>query len=993
MYRQIVILLSSLILHPALAKAETIQIELDNYSIIRVEEPGIDFIYTVEIAGEPVKFDLPHTSFSTAIPGVTGMVDITATPRGSQSEYSIPLIQVAQVSSSEIDEFKKAWGLAKAYGSGDSPTLYRELILLANGKHATNRSDTIINLASLFLSFRLINDAEKVAEQLLNEPHATRMEKMHAHLAISRVHLERNQQRERISSLERAKKLLDVSEYPSESKWLALTTSETCDALIFLGETEDARTCFEVAFELAEPWPSAYARVLNNMGGYTAELLNDLEESSRLFLEADKLYATTGDQFGRALALYNRGVVYRMQGDYYQSLSSHFSALDQVKHVHNPALEGSIVAAIGGMYVLLENYLHAEQFIESALARLKAGVADRSIIAIRSTLGDALRNLDNPSRALELHSEYIAFHESEIKTRSKWRLGLGHVDIALDHLALGNLQEAQASIQTALDYLQDEEESYIGTALLTQTRILLARNQNQLALDTIARSRSILENETHTLPEQIQAISLQLAASYRLGEWRNAELYGLQAIALARSLVAEMPASETQFYYRSTLGSIYANLADVYIQQYVEDQDNKHLWRALEILAEGQANIRQALTIAQTNNDLEGKLAKALNDGNLERAATIRLELDKARFESDGMTQVPSVDSESISISNNEVLIDYAFSEFSSHRISASLNKIEVARLRDQKEINADITIFLEDVSDKAFNYELAKTLGQELIGPIKRLHPNANELSIKPIGTINHLPIAALDITTTTNYRPLIADYALTLNTGGRAEGVSDLTDADILLVTTEDDYERELLTSSVNVRSWGENLASLPWATEEVRTVSEIFGDDRTTLLSGESATLGNLMSSLNTGILHFATHGYISPSDPDLVGLVLTDKETSQRRFLGWRTFTNLPLTPQLVYLNGCQTARGQILSGEGVLGLVQAFMHNGTETVIATRWNISDKAAYDLSKNFYRNLLQGHRPAIALQKAQFSLQKDPRFRNPYYWASHALYSSRN
>lgn len=971
--------------------ADSIQVELDAGTVIRVEETDKNFVYEVALDNEVVRFDLPHTSFTTAIPEASGSVNIRLVPQFEGTSDRLPKISVVQVSEQNVSRYAEIWRLARAFGGNDSNALYVELEAERANSYKEDSAETLINLANLYLSFRFIDDAERAANQVITNVGSSRLEKMHAYLAAAQVQLERNNQTERIELLEQAKALLDLNQQPEESKWLAKIWSENCDSLIFQGEKEGASSCFDRAISLSENWPSIRARTLNNLGGYTAELLNDLEESARLFVLAEKTYRTTGDHYGRALAQFNLGVVYYMKGDYYHSLSSHFSALDHIRLTHNPALEGSIVASIGAVYVLMENYLHAQQFLEQALAQLRAGVPDRSIVAIRSALGDAKRNLGQTSVALDLHQEYVSYHESEIKTKSKWRLGLGYTDLAEDNLALGNLEEAQRNVDRARDFLRDESELHLSAALRTQAHIYLANRQYQAALDAAGRSRSLLPVSKNTLPQQIQTTKLQIAATYHLGDWKNAEFYGLQAIELAEALTESMPESETQFLFRSTLGNVYANLADIFIQQYLEDQDSDHLQRALTLLEQRRTTNRQKLKVAVTDNVLESQLARALEEDE-QQAASFRIELDKMRFEREGVPgNMENIQSSTIE-SESEVFIEYVFSDFSSYRLSVSANKTQLVELRPKKEIDIDISEFLERASNDEFDYDLAKTLGHELIGPIDKLHPNATSLRVSPVGTINHLPITALDIGDATSaYQPLISHYPITLRVIGSSDQEPDLQNADITLVTTTEEYDVISISPEGEARGWIEDLLPLPWAAEEAASISHLFGDNRTTLLAGDSATTNSLMENLRTDILHFATHGYISPVDPDLVGLILTDETTQESSFVGWRNFTNLPTAPKLVFLNGCQTGKGQIVAGEGVLGLVHGFVHSGATTVIATRWNISDRAASQLSIEFYKNLLEQNQPEVALQKAQLALYKNPRFRNPYLWASHALYSS--
>src|SRR5262249_44783687 len=142
----------------------------------------------------------------------------------------------------------------------------------------------------------------------------------------------------------------------------------------------------------------------------------------------------------------------------------------------------------------------------------------------------------------------------------------------------------------------------------------------------------------------------------------------------------------------------------------------------------------------------------------------------------------------------------------------------------------------------------------------------------------------------------------------------------------------------------------------------------------------------------IVHFATHGLLNNRHPELSGLVfsLVDQQGNPRNgFLQAFEVDNLRLSADLVVLSACQTAVGQDVKGEGLLGLSRGFMYSGARRVVASLWRVPDRASAELMKNFYRGMLvNGLRPAAALRAAQAVLRKNPRTADPYYWAGFIL-----
>jgi CHAT domain-containing protein/Tfp pilus assembly protein PilF len=142
----------------------------------------------------------------------------------------------------------------------------------------------------------------------------------------------------------------------------------------------------------------------------------------------------------------------------------------------------------------------------------------------------------------------------------------------------------------------------------------------------------------------------------------------------------------------------------------------------------------------------------------------------------------------------------------------------------------------------------------------------------------------------------------------------------------------------------------------------------------------------------ILHFATHGLLNNKIPALSGLVFSLVDEQGRPlngFLRLHEIYNLKLNADLVVLSGCQTALGQEVSGEGLIGLTRGFMHAGAPRVVASLWNVNDQATANLMKLFYERMLKdGLRPAAALRAAQIAMWKTEPNAIPYRWGAFIL-----
>jgi CHAT domain-containing protein len=90
-----------------------------------------------------------------------------------------------------------------------------------------------------------------------------------------------------------------------------------------------------------------------------------------------------------------------------------------------------------------------------------------------------------------------------------------------------------------------------------------------------------------------------------------------------------------------------------------------------------------------------------------------------------------------------------------------------------------------------------------------------------------------------------------------------------------------------------------------------------------------------------------------------------------------------------LSACETALGREIRGEGLVGFTQGFMYAGAKAVVATLWQVPDRATAELMTRFYGYVLtDGLRPADALRRAQISISNDRRWSHPYFWGAFTM-----
>ena len=143
-----------------------------------------------------------------------------------------------------------------------------------------------------------------------------------------------------------------------------------------------------------------------------------------------------------------------------------------------------------------------------------------------------------------------------------------------------------------------------------------------------------------------------------------------------------------------------------------------------------------------------------------------------------------------------------------------------------------------------------------------------------------------------------------------------------------------------------------------------------------------------------LHFATHGFLNDAAPLLSSIVLAQpdkcdpKAGKEDGFLTAREVFDLQLQSDLVTLSACNTGRGGIRTGEGMVGLSWAFFVAGVPTQVVSQWSVDDAATAQLMRGFYTRLKAGEAKSQALRHAALAHQQETAHRHPYYRAPFIL-----
>jgi len=177
------------------------------------------------------------------------------------------------------------------------------------------------------------------------------------------------------------------------------------------------------------------------------------------------------------------------------------------------------------------------------------------------------------------------------------------------------------------------------------------------------------------------------------------------------------------------------------------------------------------------------------------------------------------------------------------------------------------------------------------------------------------------------------------------------------------------------------------LPGAQSEVNWLARRFVqvEVSTDPAAAPGVVFGNLELA-EFDVLHLAAHAVVDDQRPWNSSLHFGTPEAPVELTAG--AVADLDLGARLAVLASCESGGGEVLSGEGVLGLTSGFLSAGVPTVLATLWPVDDRATALLIRHFYEGLASGHTAARALRNAQIALRHEPATAHPFYWAGFIL-----
>ena len=183
--------------------------------------------------------------------------------------------------------------------------------------------------------------------------------------------------------------------------------------------------------------------------------------------------------------------------------------------------------------------------------------------------------------------------------------------------------------------------------------------------------------------------------------------------------------------------------------------------------------------------------------------------------------------------------------------------------------------------------------------------------------------------------------------------------------------------------------DASDLPSARTEALNIAQLY---HVRVPPRDEATEAALRRNIeNADIIHLATHGEFNRLSGMSSGIFLTPPQNPATQtnddgvLQAWEIFSQLKIKAELVVMSACETGRGQVMQGEGIIGLTRSWQYAGARSVLASHWRVADTSTAQLMFAFHKKLLQGVDKDEALRQAIGTLRDTPNTSHPYYWAA--------
>lgn len=878
------------------------------------------------------------------------------------------------------------------------------------------------------LADRLVAAANPAARQELLSQNANLVGSDLAFAVLDHAHQDRAHS-DLKQSLATAQLALTIAEQAKAASAQARALDDIGLALDDQGDIREAMEWFEKSLSVAEAIHDdrAAARALNGIANvYKDEgefsLASDCYE--RNLAVGERLH----DDQVILTAAGNLGIINTERGDYVQAFAYTKRAADLAQHFGNKGTMALVFINMGVIFERQGDYVQAEAYARRAL-ELAEAAGDRLKMAV------ALLNVGtNQQFQGDLAGALVSYEKS--RTISEAIGDKTHASVNLTHMGSVHLTRkeytAAAELYQQSLHIQEEIGARVDAA---ETLIDLASVRNlqgkfEEALPLLSRAEDLTGNDAWIQP--VWRARLQSGNAYRgLNQPARAEAEFNRAISVIEDMRLRVAGDESERAgFFGDRVEPYLQMADLLVSEGHNGQALEYAERAkarvlLDVLKEGRSQLDTVLTAEERRRDQELRSqmsslnVRLLHDARASgkgASSALQSQLDNARlqyaaFQTNLYVAHPEMkvqrgEVEPIGAQDAQALLTpgSVFVEFAVGSdklftfVSGASDQRRPAELHafvqsiEQEKLGGLIEQFRRQLANRDLQFRAtARRLYQVVLGPATSYIRGKQNLIIVPDGALWELPFQAL---VDPGGRYLLDDVAVSY--------APSLTALKAMMEVKKERRQTPALTPllAMGNPTWGSgaaesakalyrdaDLGNLPLAEAEVEQLGRIYGDGRSHVYIGREARESRFKAeAANAKVLHLATHGILNNASPLYSYLLLAGEgnERSDDGLLEARELLQMKLHAELTVLSACETARGRVGAGEGMIGLSWALFVSGVPTTVLSQWKVESDSTSRLMVEFHLNRQKNLSEAQALRAAALAIRKEPGYEHPFYWA---------
>jgi CHAT domain-containing protein len=801
--------------------------------------------------------------------------------------------------------------------------------------------------------------------------------------------LSQNNQQHFDAAVASAQKAIDLSRATSDKKGLARAFVRLSAAYYNWRKLDAALIAAKEGETVSAEAGDTESQIHNlNLAGSSLRDQGKLDEALVFYNRALDIGRSTGDKNREAVTLRVMAIVYRMTGEYSRAIPLAQQSLRIARELKDANLEVNALHVLGVFEFEEKHYdLAVEHFSAALKVPSSEGLLrDQNLDGLAASYCE----LKQYARCIEVNRQQL---ELALAAGNQGRVAFGYQHLANAQQLSGALGDAYETMLKALATLRSSDHmTYDEWGFLQLVgESLRSLKRDREAVTYFQEAITIVEQLRQGLVPTEQSRAASVAATKPLFDDMIDTQFGLdpsqslQTVELSRARAFLSILAESKVDLRQNLSTSDRDRENAIFSRISAIQ--KDLWRP-----DVTAAVRK-----QRNADLES----AEND--LER---LHLEIRRSNPLLAGVQYPKPLGLQQIQqevLKPDTTLIEYYLGEKRSFVWVVSRGQSSSAILPPAKEIAALAGAFRKSLTAQVSSLtvrqaqsessRLSARLYEMLLKPVERSLESSQSLIIVPDGVLYYVPFEALQAAGSSRY--LLERFPISYAPSATSLAVLDQSSPPaqqkMLLAFGDPVYTRSEATAQRGAER-GPDLGALPYTRDEVLGIASLFPKGESAVYLGARANQGAVKAEAldHYRYIHFATHGILDESHPSRSGLALT-AGAGDGGVLQVDQITGLRIHADVVTLSACSTGLGELVSGEGMLGLVRSFLYAGASSVAVSLWNVNDDATATLMKEFYRNLSRAVPPREALRRAKISLihQDNALWRHPHFWAPFVLW----